>query len=43
MHQPISRLGEAREVAEAIVWLCSSKPSLITGVSLPMDGGYPVI
>jgi NAD(P)-dependent dehydrogenase (short-subunit alcohol dehydrogenase family) len=43
MHQPIGRLGEAHEVAEAVVWLCSPKASLITGVSLPVDGGYTVI
>jgi NAD(P)-dependent dehydrogenase (short-subunit alcohol dehydrogenase family) len=43
MHQPIGRLGTAEEVANTVVWLCSDQASLITGVSLPVDGGYTVI
>lgn len=39
-HQPIGRLGQADEVAQAVVWLCSEKASLITGTSLAVDGGY---
>ena len=42
-HQPIGRLGESEEVAEAVVWLCSEAASLITGVSMPVDGGYTVV
>ncbi|MBN1967571.1 MAG: SDR family oxidoreductase [Anaerolineae bacterium] len=42
-HQPIGRLGEAEEVAEAVVWLCSEAASLIVGVSLAVDGGYIVV
>jgi NAD(P)-dependent dehydrogenase (short-subunit alcohol dehydrogenase family) len=40
MHQPIGRLGEAREVAEAVVWLCSDSASLVTGAAMPVDGAY---
>jgi NAD(P)-dependent dehydrogenase (short-subunit alcohol dehydrogenase family) len=36
---PIARLGEAREVAEAVVWLCSDAASYVTGAVLPVDGG----
>lgn len=36
---PNGRLGEAREVAEAVVWLCSDQASLVNGVTLPVDGG----
>jgi NAD(P)-dependent dehydrogenase (short-subunit alcohol dehydrogenase family) len=43
VHQPIGRLGTAEEVAHAVVWLCSDQASLITGVALPVDGGYTVI
>ena len=39
-HVPIGRLGEAGEVAEAVVWLCSDKASLVTGTALAVDGGY---
>ena len=35
---PIGRLGEANEVAEAVVWLCSDRASLVTGASLAVDG-----
>jgi NAD(P)-dependent dehydrogenase (short-subunit alcohol dehydrogenase family) len=43
IHQPIGRLGEAAEVGQAVVWLCSEKASLILGVALPVDGGYIVV
>lgn len=39
-HQPIGRLGKPEEIAEAVVWLCSEKASLITATVLPVDGGY---
>ena len=28
------------EVADAVVWLCSDKSSHVTGIALPVDGGY---
>jgi NAD(P)-dependent dehydrogenase (short-subunit alcohol dehydrogenase family) len=37
---PLGRLGEARDVAEAVVFLASSSASLITGTSLVIDGGW---
>jgi NAD(P)-dependent dehydrogenase (short-subunit alcohol dehydrogenase family) len=40
MHQPIRRLGRPEEVAEAVVWLCSEKASLVLGTALAVDGGY---
>lgn len=36
---PLKRLGEPREVAEAIVWLASERASYITGQTLLVDGG----
>lgn len=39
MH-PMARLGEPAEVAKAIVFLASDDASFITGVVLPVDGGY---
>lgn len=37
---PMGRIGEAEEVAAAIVWLCSPEASFITGIHMPVDGGY---
>jgi len=39
-YHPIGRLGRVEEVAEAVVWLCSSKASFVTGHSLTVDGGF---
>ena len=37
---PLARFGTPEEVAAAVVWLCSDAASFITGVALPIDGGY---
>jgi NAD(P)-dependent dehydrogenase (short-subunit alcohol dehydrogenase family) len=37
---PMHRLAEPDEVADAIVFLASSAASMITGVTLPVDGGF---
>ncbi len=37
---PMGRFGEPEELANAIVWLCSDEASYVTGVYLPVDGGY---
>ena len=36
----LRRLGEPREVARAILFLCSDDASFITGTELAVDGGY---
>jgi NAD(P)-dependent dehydrogenase (short-subunit alcohol dehydrogenase family) len=36
----MKRLGEPSEVAWAIAFLASDLASFITGVILPVDGGY---
>lgn len=38
--QPIGRLGTPEECADAALWLVSDESSLITGVALPVDGGF---
>jgi NAD(P)-dependent dehydrogenase (short-subunit alcohol dehydrogenase family) len=38
--QPIGRLGTPEECAEAALWLASDNASFITGVALPIDGGF---
>jgi NAD(P)-dependent dehydrogenase (short-subunit alcohol dehydrogenase family) len=37
---PLGRLGNPEEIAEAVIWLCSSKASFVTGQSLTVDGGW---
>lgn len=41
--EPMARLGEPREIGEAVVWLLSDLASFVTGVALPVDGGYTAL
>lgn len=37
---PVGRFGTPREIAEAVVWMCSDRASFMTGQSLILDGGF---
>lgn len=37
---PLGRIARADEIADAVVWLSSDKSSFVTGIALPVDGGY---
>ena len=37
---PLGRLGEPREVTQAIAFLAADRASFITGEVLAVDGGY---
>lgn len=39
---PMGRIGEPRDVAETALWLCSDAAAYLTGVVVPVDGGYIV-
>ncbi|XKL60107.1 hypothetical protein PGB90_001123 [Kerria lacca] len=40
---PLKRMGEAEEIADGILFLCSNQASFITGVNLSIDGGSHVV
>ena len=42
MH-PLNRVGQPEEVARAIVFLLSDEASFISGVALPVDGGFDAV
>lgn len=37
--QRMKRMGQASEIADIALWLCSNQSSFVTGVCLPADGG----
>jgi NAD(P)-dependent dehydrogenase (short-subunit alcohol dehydrogenase family) len=37
---PMNRVGQPKEIAQAVVFLCSDAASYITGQPLAIDGGY---
>lgn len=37
---PLKRLGEAEEIGETVAWLCSDRASYVTGLPMPVDGGF---
>jgi NAD(P)-dependent dehydrogenase (short-subunit alcohol dehydrogenase family) len=39
---PLGRDAQPEEVAEAVIWLCSDRASYITGVLMPVDGGFTI-
>ena len=40
---PAGRLGEPRDVANAVLWLCSEHASFVTGHQLAIDGGLTAV
>ena len=37
---PIGRIGRAEEIADVVLWLCSSASSFVVGQAIAVDGGY---
>jgi len=42
MH-PIGRIVEPKEIAGAVLWLCSEEASIMLGQSVTVDGGFTAI
>jgi NAD(P)-dependent dehydrogenase (short-subunit alcohol dehydrogenase family) len=39
-HTPMGRFGEAKDLIGATLWLASPLASFVTGIVLPVDGGF---
>jgi len=39
---PMKRLGKGEEIADAVLWLCSTGSTFVTGQALAVDGGFTV-
>jgi NAD(P)-dependent dehydrogenase (short-subunit alcohol dehydrogenase family) len=39
-HTPMGRFGRPEELVGAVQWLCSDAASFVTGVVIPVDGGF---
>jgi NAD(P)-dependent dehydrogenase (short-subunit alcohol dehydrogenase family) len=39
VHLPMGRFGEAKEMAQAALWLASDESSYVTGSDFMVDGG----
>jgi NAD(P)-dependent dehydrogenase (short-subunit alcohol dehydrogenase family) len=39
---PFARFGVAEELIGTLIWLCSDASAFVTGVDIPVDGGFNV-
>jgi NAD(P)-dependent dehydrogenase (short-subunit alcohol dehydrogenase family) len=37
---PVGRMGQPQEIGDVVGWLCSEEASFITGLTMPVDGGW---
>jgi NAD(P)-dependent dehydrogenase (short-subunit alcohol dehydrogenase family) len=41
-HTPFDRFGKPEELVGTLIWLCSDASKFVTGVTVPVDGGFNV-
>ncbi len=41
--KPIGRIGEAAEIADGVLWLCSNRSSFVVGQTVVLDGGLTIM
>ncbi|HYC86353.1 MAG TPA: SDR family oxidoreductase [Chryseosolibacter sp.] len=39
-HTPFNRFGDPEELVGTLIWLCSDSSRFVTGVTIPVDGGF---
>jgi NAD(P)-dependent dehydrogenase (short-subunit alcohol dehydrogenase family) len=39
-HTPLGRFGEAHELESTLLWLCGPGAAFVTGIVVPVDGGF---
>ena len=39
-HTPMGRFGDPDDLAGVVVWLCSDAARFVTGITVPVDGGF---
>ena len=39
-HTPLARFGEPQDLIGAVIWLLSDAARFVTGIVLPVDGGF---
>ena len=42
-HIPMNRLGEGEDLQGAVIYLASAASKYVTGIVIPVDGGYMTI
>jgi NAD(P)-dependent dehydrogenase (short-subunit alcohol dehydrogenase family) len=39
-HTPMGRYGNPEDLIDTLIWLCSDASKFVTGIVVPVDGGF---